>query len=100
MNSSPRHFAGRTGQHEKASVTHENINDARVGVEAHVAFTEGPAAFADSVRSILSVAAPLHVLQATSTGKLPEPVDFAHNSIRGIDRTERAACGGATGRGQ
>jgi hypothetical protein len=72
MNSSPRHFAGRTGQHEKASVTHENINDARVGVEAHVAFTEGPAAFADSVRSILSVAAPLHVLQATSTGKLPE----------------------------
>ena len=42
-------------------MTHENINYARVGVEAHVAFTEGPAAFSDFVRTILSVAAS-HVL--------------------------------------
>jgi hypothetical protein len=62
MNSSPRHFARRTGQHEKASaMTYESINYARTGVEANVAFAEGPAAFSDFVRTILSVAAP-HVL--------------------------------------
>jgi hypothetical protein len=43
-------------------MTHENINYVRVGVEAHVAFAQGPAAFSDSVRTILSVAASLHVL--------------------------------------
>jgi hypothetical protein len=37
-------------------MTHENINYARVGVEAREAFTEGPVAFSDFVRTILSVA--------------------------------------------
>ena len=42
-------------------MTRESINYARIGVEANVAFAEGPAAFSDFVRTILSVAAP-HVL--------------------------------------
>jgi hypothetical protein len=42
-------------------MTRETINYARISVEAREAFTEGPAAFADFVRTILSVAAP-HVL--------------------------------------
>jgi hypothetical protein len=54
-------------------MTGETIDYTRLGVEACQAFAEGPVAFADFVRSILSVAAPLHVLQTTSTGKLPEP---------------------------
>jgi hypothetical protein len=58
-------------------MTRETINYARIGVEACEAFTEGPAAFADFVRTILSIAAPVHVLQTTMRGKLPEPVDFA-----------------------
>jgi hypothetical protein len=64
------------GQHEKGcAMTRKTINYARV--EACEAFTEGPAAFSDFVRTILTVAAPLHVLQTTTTSKLPEPVDFA-----------------------
>ena len=55
-------------------MTRETINYARIGVEACEAFKEGPTAFADFVRTILSVAAPLH--QTTTTGKLPETVDF------------------------
>ena len=57
-------------------MTRETINYARIGVEACEAFTEGPTAFADFVRTILSVAAPLHAHQTTTTGKLPETVDF------------------------
>ena len=58
-------------------MTRKTIDYARLGVEACEAFTEGPAALADFVRTILSVAAPLHVFQTTTTGKLPETVDFA-----------------------
>jgi hypothetical protein len=58
-------------------MTRETINYARLGVEVCEAFTEGPAAFADFVRTILSIAAPLHVLQTTATGKLSDP----HNSF-------------------
>ena len=54
-------------------MTRETINYARLGVEACEAFTKGPGAFADFVRTILTTAAPLHVLQ-TTTAKLPEPV--------------------------
>jgi hypothetical protein len=57
-------------------MTRKTIDYARLGVEACEAFAEGPAALADFVRTILSVAAPVHVLQTTTTGKLPEPVDF------------------------
>jgi hypothetical protein len=58
-------------------MTRSTVNYARIGVEACEAFAEGPAAFADFVRTILSIAAPMHVLQTTTIGKLPEPVDFA-----------------------
>jgi hypothetical protein len=51
----------------------ETINE-RLGVEVREVFTEGPEAFANFVRTILSIAAPLHVLQRTTTGKRPEPV--------------------------
>ena len=44
-------------------MTRKTIDYARLGVEACEAFMEGPAAFADFVRTILSIAAPLHALQ-------------------------------------
>jgi hypothetical protein len=56
-------------------MTRRTIDYERLGVEACEAFTDGPAAFADFVRTILSIAAPLHVLQTTTTGKLPEVLD-------------------------
>jgi hypothetical protein len=66
INSFARHFARRTRQQEKESaMTRETSNYARLGVEACEAFTV--------VRTILSIAAPLHVLQTTTTVK-PEPV--------------------------
>jgi hypothetical protein len=95
-------LAGRitaTGIKDSA-MTRETIDYARLGVEACQAYTEGPTAFADFVRTILSVAASQHVLQTTTTGKPPERVDFAHYSRRDIDGAQRAACGGATSRGQ
>jgi hypothetical protein len=42
-------------------MTRQTIDYVRIGVEARQASTEGPDAFADLVRTILSVAAP-HVL--------------------------------------
>ena len=56
-------------------MTRETINYARIGVEACEAFTEGPAAFADFVRTTLAVAASRYVLQTTTTGKPPEPLN-------------------------
>ena len=53
-------------------MTRKTIGYARLGIEAREAFTDGPAAFADFVRETLSIAAPLHVLQATTTDKLLE----------------------------
>ena len=58
-------------------MTRKTINYARIGVEACEAFTKGPTAFADFVRTVLSIAAPLHVLQTTRTGTLTETVEFA-----------------------
>ena len=67
-------------------MSRETINYARLGVEACEAFAEGPGAFADFVRTILSVAAPTHVLQTTKTAKLPEPVkSLVRYSRRNID---------------
>jgi hypothetical protein len=48
---------------------------ARLGVEACEAFNDGPAAFADFVRTTLSLTAPLHVLQTTMADKRPERVN-------------------------
>lgn len=53
---------------------HTAIDYERLGVEACEAFAEGPEAFADFVHTILSVAAPLHVLQTTTTGNTREPL--------------------------
>jgi hypothetical protein len=55
-------------------MSRETINYERLGVEACEAFAEGPEAFADFVRTILSIAAPTHVLQTTTTVRLPKPV--------------------------
>jgi hypothetical protein len=57
-------------------MTRKSISYARIGTQACEAFTEGPAAFADCVRTILSVAAPLHAPQTTTTDTLTETVDF------------------------
>ena len=56
-------------------MTRKTIDYARLGVEACEAFKEGPAAFADFVRTTLSLTAPLHVLQTTTADKLPEQVN-------------------------
>lgn len=67
---------GALKQHEKGTaMTRKTLDYAYLGVEACEAFAEGPAAFADFVRTILSIAAPLHALQTTTTGKLPEMLD-------------------------
>jgi hypothetical protein len=58
-------------------MTRRTVDYARIGVGACEAFSEGPAAFADFVRTILSIAAPLHAHQTATTGKLAETVDFA-----------------------
>jgi hypothetical protein len=58
-------------------VIRKTIDYARIGVEACEAFTEGPAAFADFVRRILSIEAPLHAPQPTATSEPTEPVGFA-----------------------
>lgn len=57
-------------------MTRKTIDYTRLGVEACEAFTAGPGAFADFVRTILSVAAPLHVLETATTGTLPELLNF------------------------
>jgi len=44
-------------------MTRKTIDYERLGIEACEAFTEGPAAFADFVRTTLSIAAPVHALQ-------------------------------------
>ena len=54
-------------------MTRKTIDYTRLGVAACEAFTEGPAAFDDFVRTILSIAAPLHVLQTAM--REPEPLN-------------------------
>jgi hypothetical protein len=56
-------------------MTHKTIDYARLGVGACEAFKDGPAAFADFIRTTLSLTAPLHVLQTTTADKLPERVN-------------------------
>jgi hypothetical protein len=56
-------------------MTRKTIDHERLGIEACEAFTEGPAAFADFVRTILSIAAPLHVLQTATRDNRPEPLN-------------------------
>jgi hypothetical protein len=56
-----------------SAMTRKTIDSAHLGVEACQAFTEGPTALADFVRTILAIVAPLH--QTTATRKLPEPLN-------------------------
>ena len=56
-------------------MTCKTIDYARLGVEACQAFADGPEAFAEFVRTTLSIAAPLHELQMTKHGNGPEPLN-------------------------
>jgi hypothetical protein len=71
-----RHATGRDTRCSKAkkdaAMTRKTIDYARLGIEACETFTDGPAAFADFVLETLSLTAPLHVLQTTTTNKLLE----------------------------
>jgi hypothetical protein len=55
-------------------MTRKTIDYQRLGVEACEAYTEGPESFDDFVSTILSVAAPLHVLQTANRDERPEPL--------------------------
>jgi hypothetical protein len=69
-----RHSHGAPQQCVKGSaMTRKTIDYERLGAVACEAFTEGPAAFADFVRTILSIAAPVHALQTAKYDKRPEP---------------------------
>jgi hypothetical protein len=57
-------------------MTRKTIDYTRLGVETCAAFTAGPEEFADFVRTILSVAAPLHDLETATPGTLPELQNF------------------------
>jgi hypothetical protein len=56
-------------------MTRQTIDYERLGVEACEAYTEGSESFADFVSTILSVAAPLHVLQTANSGERLEPLN-------------------------
>jgi hypothetical protein len=70
-----RHSHGAPQQSVKGSaMTRKTIDFERLGIETCEAFMEGPAAFADFVRTILSIAAPVHALQMAKYDKRPEPL--------------------------
>jgi hypothetical protein len=76
-----------------SAMTRKTIDYVRLGAEACEAFTEGSAAFADFVRTILSIAAPLHVLRTATTGKRANDSTRSHlYPRRDIDRTQYSAC--------
>ena len=56
-------------------MTRKTIDYERLGVEACEAYTEGSESFADFVSTILSVAAPLHVLQTPMRPVRTQPLD-------------------------
>ena len=56
-------------------MTRQTIDYERLGVEACEAYTEGSESFADFVSTILSVAAPLHVLQTAVRAVPTQPLD-------------------------
>ncbi len=53
-------------------MTRQTIDYARLGEVVCEAFVEGPAAFADFVRTTLSVAAAVHAVQAATPDKKPD----------------------------
>ena len=56
-------------------MTRRTIDYERLGVEVCEAYTEGPESFADFVSTILSIAAPLHVLQTALRPVRTQPLD-------------------------
>ncbi|HXZ17866.1 MAG TPA: hypothetical protein VEH77_18225 [Roseiarcus sp.] len=56
-------------------MTRKTIDYARLGVVACEAFMEGPAAFADFVRTTLSIAAAVHAIQTATRDKQLELLD-------------------------
>ena len=56
-------------------MTRKTIDYNRLGLEACDAYIEGPESFADFVRTILSIAAPLHVLQTPMRPVRTQPLD-------------------------
>jgi hypothetical protein len=56
-------------------MTPKSIDYERLGIEACEAFAAGPAAFADFMRTILSVAAPSHAVQTANRDKRREPLN-------------------------
>ena len=56
-------------------MTRKTIDYARLGAVACEAFMEGPAAFADFVRTTLSIAAAVHAIQTATRDKQLELLD-------------------------
>jgi hypothetical protein len=79
--SPPFRAACRSDTIRAAAMTRRTIDYGRLGLEACEAYSEGPESFADFVRTILSIAAPLHVLQAAIRPVQTQPLDaFTHMS--------------------
>jgi hypothetical protein len=62
-------------------MTHKTIDYERLGIEACEAFAEGPAGFADFVRTILSIAAPVHALQTPRGRQRTGTAQLAHPAV-------------------
>ncbi len=60
---------------EGIATTRKTIDYARLGVAACEAFADGPATFADFMRTTLSIAAKAHATQSPTSSIRPEPLD-------------------------
>jgi hypothetical protein len=60
---------------EGIATTRKTIDYPRLGVAACETFADGPATFADFVRTTLSIAAKVHAMQTATRSNQPEPLD-------------------------
>jgi hypothetical protein len=60
---------------EGITTTRKTIDYPRRGVAACEAFADGPAAFAEFIRTTLSNAAKVHAMQNATRGNQPKPLD-------------------------
>ncbi len=60
---------------EGIATTRKTMDYARLGVAACEAFADGPATFADFIRTTLSSAAKVHAVQTATLGNRPESFD-------------------------
>ena len=67
--------ASDSDMEEGIETTRKTIDYPRLGVAACEAFAEGPAAFADFMRTTLSIAAKAHATQTATSSILPELLD-------------------------